>query len=451
MNGFRPLSAGSFSVRSLCSVMMCKLLLLSSTAGFVLLAGKQEAIAAGSTTGNPGVDEQSGKQRVLGYTPCPPIRPDCDRNRAIDVGDSLPNDFTVSKQTPYRTGRNEVLITSPSTGTEQRFEINLPDTGSFQLYKASFNKVKVSNPEKVLGAGASLSPQQVAAKLRQFEINFERNAPKTVVLADGTRGEFSASGVVIRSKNGRVIETVKTLAMGRQMQPQLMAALPVSSGAMVAQGSSGGSCQSSIRSKLYNVSQEVQRKGADILKQNATSEKGKLIAWVTTFVQKALEDSLIPNNRNQTLQEVACEKPVQCNQPQNYSGGWETRTDLFKLPGGNNSISLRYQFYTIPDRIELWRDGELIFSQGPTSGSDKIEINDKRLYGSGFVGVKLIGNPTNKNTRWNYTISCSGSLQCNPKIVNNSNISLPVQRQNKPIPKVNFSNIKIIPRSEWGA
>ncbi|MEM6831311.1 MAG: hypothetical protein AAF551_12415, partial [Bacteroidota bacterium] len=38
------------------------------------------------------------------------------------------------------------------------------------------------------------------------------------------------------------------------------------------------------------------------------------------------------------------------------------------------------------------------------------EINDKRLYGSGFVGVKLIGNPTNKGTRWNYTISCSGTL-----------------------------------------
>lgn len=44
---------------------MCKLLLLGSTAGFVILAGKQGAIAAGSTAAaNPRVKEQ-----VLGYTP----------------------------------------------------------------------------------------------------------------------------------------------------------------------------------------------------------------------------------------------------------------------------------------------------------------------------------------------------------------------------------------------
>jgi len=413
MGGFRPFSPCLFPAKSLCSMIMCKLLLLSWTAGFVLLESEQGAIATASTTVNK-KEERAGEvlADLSTHTPCPPIRPDCDRNTVIDIGNSLPDDFIVSKQTPYRTGRNEILITSPSTGTEQRFEINLPDTGSFQLYKASFNKVNVSNPEKILGAGASLSPQQVAAKLQRFEIKFEQNAPKTVVLADGTRGEFSASGVVIRSKDGRVIETVKTSAI-RKMQSQLMAALPVGSGAMVAQGSSGGSCQSTIRNELYQMSQKVQQKGADILKQKATSEDAKLIAWVTTFSQQALEDSLIADNRNQTLQNVACAKPVQCNQPRNYKGKWETRTDLFKLPGGNNKISLRYQFYQIPDSIELWREGKLIRKIGPKSGTATLPIEDTALHGTGYVGVKVIGHPTNKGTRWNYTISCSSKPPCN--------------------------------------
>ena len=437
---------------------LCQLLLVSSTAGFVVLAWERGAIAAAPTTTPPveGTTEEKSRgsllRRLWGYTPCPPIRPDCDRNTAVDIGDALPGDFIVSKQTPYRTGRNEVLITSPSTGTEQRFEINLPETGSFQLYKAAFAKVKVSSPEKVLGAGASLSPQQVATKLQQFEIEFEQNAPKTVVLADGTRGEFSASGVVIRSKDGRVIETVGASAMQERIQPQLMAAVPMGSDAVVAQAGAGGaSCQGSIRNKLYEMSQRVQQKGTEILKQKATSEEAKLIAWVTTFSRQALEDSLIADNRNQTLQEVACAEPVQCDEPQSYSGGWETRTDLFRLPGGNNAVSLRYQFYQIPDRVELWREGKLVFERGPTSGTDTVAINNKQLHGAGFVGVKLIGNPTNKGTAWNYTISCSSSLQCIPKIANNPSDSNTDETLPKPAPESKFSQPEILDRSKWGA
>ena len=396
---------------------MSQLFVVSSTAGGVFLAWEQKAFALNPIAIAPRIEETAGEKfqqfllrRLWGHTPCPPIRPDCDRNLAPDIGDSLAGDFVVSKQTPFRTGRNEVLITSPSTGTEQRFEINLPNTGDFQLYKASFDKVKVSNPEKVLGVGASLSPQQVAAKLQNFEIEFEQNAPKTVVLADGTRGEFSAGGVVIRSKDGRVIETVGASAMRGRRRSRLMAAVPVGSDAVVAQaGSGGGSCQGSIRNELYKMSQKVHQKGADILKQKATSEEAKLIAWVTTFSRQALEDSLIADNRNQTLQEVACAKPVQCNEPQSYNGGWETRTDLFKLPGGKNTLSLRYEFYQIPDSIELWREGKKITKIGPKSGSATVPISDSALNGNGYVGVKVIGNPTNQGTLWNYTISCSGS------------------------------------------
>jgi hypothetical protein len=72
------------------------------------------------------------------------------REAPIDLQNALPDDFVVSRQTPYSSGRNEVLIVSPSTGTEQRFEINLPGSSRFRLYRAAFSNVVIDDPSRVI-------------------------------------------------------------------------------------------------------------------------------------------------------------------------------------------------------------------------------------------------------------------------------------------------------------
>jgi hypothetical protein len=108
------------------------------------------------------------------------------------------------------------------------------------------------------------------------------------------------------------------------------------------------------------------------------------------------------------LQEVNCRPPVQCEE-QRVSGGSEIRTDLFQVAkGANRKVNLKFEFYVIPDRIELYFDGKQIFGVGPQSGQGNQTFNLPT--NAEYVGVKLIGND-NVNTRWEYVISCSGSRE----------------------------------------
>ena len=61
----------------------------------------------------------------------------------------LADDFEVSLQTPYDSGRNEIVVTSPSTDTTQRFWINLPGE-EFQLYELELTNVPVNNAERLV-------------------------------------------------------------------------------------------------------------------------------------------------------------------------------------------------------------------------------------------------------------------------------------------------------------
>ena len=332
------------------------------------------------------------------------------REAPIDLQNSLADDFVVSRQTPYNSGRNEVLIVSPSTGTEQRFEINLPGTTSgFRLYQASFDKVSLEDPVQVIQDDNALTSPQIQTKLENFVVRFnDQNVPSEVILGDGTKTEFSDSEAVIRSAEGQVIETVPlSIASGLDR----ITTFSEFSKVQLVQATTG--CESNIKNQIYNSGRNAGNK-ANALRKSQSAD-GKLSAWVLTFGRKALEDSMVASRRNQTLQEVACKPPVSCNQPRRYNGSNVTQTDLFQLAGGNNQqITIKYEFYTIQDRMEIYSNGDLIHSipSGPGSTGGNNEDNPLSLQiddGVEFLGIKLIGNE-DPNTRWDYTISCTCNI-----------------------------------------
>ncbi len=320
------------------------------------------------------------------------------REAPVNLQGALANDFEVSQQTPYSTGRNEILSVSPSSGTEQLYEVSLPDAGEFQLYESSFNKVSVDDPAAIVGDPKTLSAAQIQANLAAFSIRYDNNTPVVATLADGAKAEFGSGQIVVRSPNGQVLETLAMEVSDRAAKSLLPPAL-------IAQGSS---CEQTIRSKFYDLSVAVST-GAKTLEQ-AESDYGKLIQWVLTFSAKSLEDSTVPNSRNLTFQSVACQPPVRCNEAQTYEGASEIRTDLFRLPKGlNQSVTLEYEFFVIPDRMELYYNGQMIFEVGPTAGTNRVNITTLPDE-AGYVGVKLIGN-TNADTRWWYTIFCNSEVE----------------------------------------
>jgi hypothetical protein len=377
-------------LRRVVSLALCGLLFANSSICYDLLGSDRASAAISGREGaaTSGVIDGGGEEIVV-----PPII----REAPIDLQNALPNDFVVSRQTPYSSGRNEVLIASPSTGTEQRFEINLPGSGSFRLYRAAFSNILIDEPAQIVGGESQLSPTQIQAKLESFTINFDdNNLPNSVVLEDGLKAEFSDSEAIIRSVDGQVIETISFSSF---LPSDDFMALTKSR-----RGTRFPTCKARIRNQLYGSGQRAGNI-SDALR-NARSWESKAFAWTLTYGKRALEDSLVANARNQTLQEIACHAPVQCDQPRGNEGGSVIRTDLFQLPGGTNQIvELAYEFYEIEDRIELYHDGEMIFGVGPVSGSSEetIPIPNRAAY----VGVKLIGNE-DSGTKWWYTISCSG-------------------------------------------
>ena len=326
------------------------------------------------------------------------------REAPTDLQGALANDFVVSQQTPYSTGRNEILSVSPSTGTRQLYEVSLPDTGAFQLYESSFSNVSVSDPSEVVEQGRSLTSQQIVSNLTEFTIRYDNNQPAIAQLADGASATFESTQVVVRSPAGQVLETLSL--QSSELAPSDSSTDYVTKSLQLAQTNTD-SCQQDIRTQFYKMSVAV-GSSAKTLRQ-AESDYGKLFNWVLTFGSKALENSTVPNSRNITFQSVACQPPVICNEPQTYAGASEIRTDLFRLPKGRNPlVTLQHEFYEIPDRIELYYNGEMIFFVGPTSGYDVIQIASLPD-NAHYVGVKVIGN-TDSGTRWNYTILCDSDL-----------------------------------------
>lgn len=331
------------------------------------------------------------------------------REAPIDLQNSLANDFIVSQQTPYSSGHNEVLIISPSTGTEQRFEVSLPGVNGFRLYQADFSRVSIEDFSQVVSEGSNISRAEVQSMLASFTIDFDSdNTVKKVLLADGTYADFSASKAVVHASDGRIIETVSLVGSGLSRDESAMSAKHKNRNIPQRKSQATPECKNRIRNEIFVSSRDAGLKSN--LLRNAQYDRTRAIAWVTAFAKRALEDSLIPDSRNQTLQEISCSPPVECNESRKYSGVSEIRTDLFRVPGYNNQqVEIKYEFYDIPDRLELYYEGEAIRSiptgGGQTSGNGSVPVTlpDR----AGFIGIKLIGN-TDEGTRWNYTISCSG-------------------------------------------
>lgn len=373
--------------------------LLCGVLGFCALAdsgsfamGRMDTAQAAIPTG------RSGQEIAI-----PPIV----RAAPVDLQGALADDFIVSRQTPYSSGRNEVLIVSPSTGTEQRFEISLPTGSRFQLYETSFSGVRIGNPAAIVESPA---PAQVQSMLESFSIGFDsNNIASTVTLADGSRADFSENEAVVYSSDGQVAETIpfSSSSLSGSLNAAWVKSLDLTEPPSVEIIAQTSGCESSIRDQIYKSSQDVGLK-SNVLR-NAQSAEGKAASWVAAFGKRALEDSLIAETRNQTLQEIACIPPIECDQQQDYEGASEIRTDLFKIPGsGGQQVDIWYEFYEIPDRMEIYYQGELVDSiprgPGQTSGSSQLSVNLPG--GAEFVGVKLVGNE-DAGTRWNYTISCS--------------------------------------------
>ena len=319
------------------------------------------------------------------------------------------NDFVVTRQMPLSSGRREVLLASPSTGSEQRLFINLPNSEGFELYEMAFNKVIVSEEN------SSFSSPESRARLQNFNVKFSNNRLSEVVFADGTNAQISTNTAVIKSPTGETLETFRLQGGTAHLNSNFVALQksskspePLGGGAFTDQttppivAQANNTCEENTQRSMDEISNSMSPWSAQM--SSSSSELVQAFGWAIGHGSETLKNSA--NLADSRLPELTCRPPVQCDE-RRVSGGSEIRTDLFDVPTGSDGgkLEVTYEFYTIPDSIEIYYNGRRE-SVGPVSGSDTrtFDLQDSAQQ----VGITLRGN-NNSDTLWWYTISCDPS------------------------------------------
>ncbi|MBD2138357.1 hypothetical protein H6F32_12305 [Anabaena sp. FACHB-1237] len=359
----------------------------------------------------PTKQEDDFQHKLPSQLAIPPIIRPAETN--LYLQNALPKDFRISSQIPYSSGKQEILLVSPSTGAEQLYTFNVPGSRSFQLFEVEYKKVSAIDFTSLINTDSLIvNPEQIKSVLNKFKITFANNSLSKITLSDGTTANFFAGQAIIKSPQGQTVETVQIsqnefidknifISQERGKMNKNIEDIKTNKDANLLAKTSESACQAAVSSSLNFISDSLGLWGNKLT--TSKSPITKSVGWAISFGSGAIKSNI--STKNPMLQEVNCRPPVQCEE-QRVSGGSEIRTDLFQVAkGANRKVNLKFEFYVIPDRIELYFDGKQIFGLGPKSGpgNETFDLPTNAEY----VGVKLIGND-NVNTRWDYTISCSG-------------------------------------------
>jgi hypothetical protein len=384
------LSPGTFLNRAF-ALALCSLLSLSPTL----------------CTANLKIGAQSAVAQI---TPKAPILIG-DIPRIRDAELDIPDDFVVVRQTPLNSGRRQIVLVSSSTGMEQIYTTSLPDAGKNEIYEAEYkNTSKID--KRPLSTKAKVDDEELEGLLKDFKVVYEKNTPSKVILSDKSSTDFNDNQVTVKSKTGQEIEKIILSKLSLDNKAILVSqadtntkSLDKVNSALLAQ--STPACETNTYSELITIQELMKRRGDELIasgKQDLT----RIVGAALIFTSQALRENItIGENK---LQVVICKPPVKCDE-QVVAGGSEIRTDIFQLSQGvsKKEVVLEYEFFTVPDKLEMFYDGKKIFEVGPTSGSGKKTFTLPLT--AQQVGVTVTGNQEQKSTEWRYKISCSGKPQ----------------------------------------
>ncbi|NEO54780.1 MAG: hypothetical protein F6K54_17850 [Okeania sp. SIO3B5] len=317
-------------------------------------------------------------------------------NINLDLQQALPQDFLITTQMPFSSGKREISLISPSTKAQQIYTINLPNA-SFQLYGIKFQNLAAIDESKLTEKNRIVLDRAKPENLNNFQVEFQNNKLSKVVLTDGNQGEFTDTQAIIKSPDGQIIETIDFPQANLTKETLIATTQPMLL--------TSSNCNQNVSSKLGNIADIVGGKGNKL--SSSETQITRNIGLALAATSAGLKNNI---NSRQSLSIASCERAVQCNEKR-VSGASEIRSDLFEIPrGANRKVSLEYEFFDIPDTIELYLDGKTIYSDGPKS--ERHQETFTLPNNAEYVGVKLIGNQ-NPKTRWWYVISCSESAIAN--------------------------------------
>jgi len=109
--------------------------------------------------------------------------------------------------------------------------------------------------------------------------------------------------------------------------------------------------------------------------------------------------------------------------PVEYSGGPDPVTNIVDMGMNRGSVTIDYDFFTLPDRMRVYYEGELLADTGLISGTGRLDLE----FGPGTstlltVTVNETGNPE-PMTEWRYTLSSIREIHNYLILTENTNLA----------------------------
>ncbi|MGD0087605.1 MAG: S8 family serine peptidase [Verrucomicrobiota bacterium] len=96
-------------------------------------------------------------------------------------------------------------------------------------------------------------------------------------------------------------------------------------------------------------------------------------------------------------------------QPQTFSGGSETSTNVIDTGQNSGTLSISYNFFTLPDELAVYDGGTLIFDSGLVSGSGVFNIPYTGTSSQLTIVMNPNGNNSGPGDAWTFTVNSIGA------------------------------------------
>jgi subtilisin family serine protease/subtilisin-like proprotein convertase family protein len=116
-------------------------------------------------------------------------------------------------------------------------------------------------------------------------------------------------------------------------------------------------------------------------------------------------------------------------------------TNILNVGANRGTLIIDYDFLTIPDRLRVYYDDQLIGDTGSVSGTNRVSVD----FGPGLTNVLLItvneGGNSDTNTSWSYTATVIGSTLSYLVLTENTNTTTPIKFAVPPLGGLNVTPI----------
>jgi tetratricopeptide (TPR) repeat protein len=322
----------------------------------------------------------------------------------------LPNDFQVVSQMPFSSGKREIVMVSFSTETEVVYTTTLAGVEDFQLFSLEFKTRGIDLRPLFVRNNIQGDTNEIESLLKKFKIFFKDSSVSEIVFADESSIEFNGNEAIIKSPKGKVLEKIQLLIKNNinqstkniQLINKSTESKEVFNYGLLAKKKSN--YEIAINTYLSKLANNISSQVEQLITSNASVYNSIINAAKNAII--AASQGIVELGENRTAATTLSQFPVKCNEKV-VSRGSEIRTDLLEISQDSNpkEVTIKYDFFDIPDKIEAFYDGQKLFTIGTKtgSGSEKYKLPSTVKQ----VVIKVTGNQQDKSTKWNYKVSCS--------------------------------------------